>query len=161
MAENSPADILKLTALLRDSGSVTHRLLAAWGNVPLLLMRDIDWGRRPLVIIGFEDLMMWPLLPPGTLLQLDPKKRTVTDGSWSEFERPVYLIEYGGRFQCCYAQRKGDLLLLISHADSPFQAITSVPYKTAKVRGQLTPILRPLATRDGPFGRPTKARREF
>jgi hypothetical protein len=102
--------------------------------------------------------MMWPLLPPGTLLQLDPKKRTVTDGSWSEFERPVYLIEYGGRFQCCYAQRKGDLLLLISHAESPRQPITSVPYKTAKVRGQLAPILRPLATRDGPFGRPTKAR---
>ena len=161
VADNSPTDILQLTALLRDSGSATHRLLAAWSSVPMLLMQDFDWERGPLVIIGFDDLMMWPLLPPGTLLQLDPKQRNVTVGTWSEFERPVYLIEYDGRFQCCHAQRRGDSLLLISHADSPRPPITSVPYKKAKVRGRLTPIFRPLATRDGPFGRSTRARRDF
>ena len=160
MADTSPTDKLQLTALLRDSASATHRLLATWGNVPFLLMQEIDWERGPLVLIGFNDLMMWPLLPPGTLLQLDPRKRRVIDGSWSEFERPVYLIEYGGRFQCCHAQRKGDSLLLISHADSPRQPITTVPFRKAKVHGQLTPIFRPLATRDGPVGRSTRWQRD-
>ena len=160
MADTSPADKLQLTALLRDSGSATHRLLMAWSNVPLLLMQEIDWERGPLVLIGFDDLMMWPLLPPGTLLQLDQKKRSVSDGNWSEFERPVFLIEYDGRFQCCHAQRRSDSLLLISHADSPRQPITVVPYKRARVRGQLTPIFRPLATRDGAVGRSTRWQRD-
>jgi hypothetical protein len=160
VADTAPADKLRLTSLLRDSASSTHRLLAAWSNIPLLLMQEIDWERGPLVLIGFEDLMMWPLLPPGTLLQLDQKKRRVSAGSWTEFERPVYLIEYGGRFQCCHAQRRGDSLLLISHADSPRQPITSVPYKKVRVRGQLTPIFRPLATRDGPVGRSTRWQRD-
>ena len=160
MADTSPTEKLQLTSLLRDSGSATHRLLMAWSNVPLLLMQEIDWERGPLVIIGFEDLMMWPLLPPGTLLQLDQNKRKVTDGNWSEFARPVFLIEYEARFHCCHAQRRGDSLLLISHADSPHQPIRSVPYKKAKVRGQLTPIFRPLATRNGPFGRSTRWQRD-
>jgi hypothetical protein len=136
-------------------------LLATWSHVPFLLMQEIDWERGPLVVIGFEDLMMWPLLPPGTLLQLDTKKRKVVDGSWTEFERPVYLIEYQGKFQCCHLQRKGDMILLISHADSPRHEIAKLPRKDVRVRGQLTPIFRPLATRDGPFGRQTKSRRDL
>ena len=118
------------------------------------MMVDIDWERGPLVLIGFQDLMMWPLLPPGTLLQLNQKRRRISDGSWSEFDRPVYLIEYAGKFHCCYAQRKRDALLLISHNESPLRPITSVPSKEARVRGELTPIFRPLATRDTPAGRP-------
>jgi hypothetical protein len=156
LAQNSYVDKLRLTTLLRDCASATHRLLIAWIDVPLLMMLDIDWERGPLVVIGLEDLMMWPLLPPGTLLQLDQKRRKVIEGRWSEFERPVYLIEYAGKFHCCYAQRKGESLLLISHNESPIRPITSVPSKETRVRGQLTTIFRPLATRDTPAGRPTR-----
>jgi hypothetical protein len=153
MADDSVTDRLRLTALLRDSSSATHQLLLAWTDVPLLMMLDVDWERGPLVLVGLEDLMMWPLLPPGSLLQLNQKRRKITEGRWSEFERPVYLIEYAGKFYCCYAQRKGENLLLISHDESPIRPITAVPSKNARVRGELTPIFRPLATRDTPAGR--------
>ena len=153
MADSSVTDKLRLTALLRDSSSATHQLLLAWIDAPLLMMLDIDWERGPLVLIGLEDLMMWPLLPPGSVLQLNQKRRKIREGRWPEFERPVYLIEYAGRFYCCYAQRKGENLLLISHDESPIRPITSVPSKRARVRGELTPIFRPLATRGTPTGR--------
>jgi len=146
-------DSKELTAVLKDPASATSRLLTAWAEIPLLLMLDIDWERGPLVIIGLKDYMMWPLLPPGSLLQLDPKMRTIAGGTWSEFERPVYLIEYRGRFCCCHAQRKGQVLLLISHAESPSPPTTLVPFREAKVRGQLTPIFRPLAKRGTAFER--------
>jgi hypothetical protein len=147
---------LQLTKMLRDSSTATHRLLEAWTEVPLLMMLNVDWEQGPLVLIGIEDLMMWPLLPPGSLLQLNPKQRKVLEGKWSEFERPVYLVEYEGKFYCCYAQRKGEQLLLISHNESPIRRITSIPSKEARVRGQLKTIFRALATRDMPAGRPTK-----
>jgi hypothetical protein len=158
LAKRKLVDNTELTAVLDDPANATRRLLSTWSDIPLLLMLDIDWERGPLVIIGRSDYMMWPLLPPGSLLQLDTKARTITGGAWSEFERPVYLIEHGGRFYCCHAQHKGPVLLLISHVESPWPPIKSIPFKDAKVRGQLTPIFRPLATRGSAAGRSSKAR---
>ena len=152
-------DQRELTTILHDPASALYRLLTVWSDTPLLLMLDVDWDRGPLVLIGLSDRMMWPLLPPGSLLQLDRKVRTITPGSWSEFERPIYLIEYKGRFYCCHAQRRGDTLRLISHGESPLPPIISVPFKEAKVRGQLTPIFRPLATRGSQAGRPNNRRK--
>jgi len=146
-------DKLELTTILQDPASATRRLLSAWSNVPLLLMLDIDWSRGPLVFVGLSDQMMSPLLPPGSLLQLNQKVRTVANGLWTEFERPVYVIEYKDRFYCCHAQRQGETLRLISHDESPSRCIIRVPVREAKVRGQVTPIFRPLTPRNTPAGR--------
>ena len=152
-------DKRELTQVLQDPASAMRRLLSAWSDVPLLLMLDVDWDRGPLVLIGLSDRMMWPLLPPGSLLQLDSKVRTIAGGSWPEFERPIYLIEYRGRFYCCHAQRRGETLRLISHAESPSPPAISILFKEARVRGQVKPIFRPLATRGSAAGRPTGRRR--
>lgn len=152
-------DKRELTTVLQDPASALRHLLSVWSEVPVLLMLDADWDRGPLVLVGKSDRMMWPLLPPGSLLQLDQRVRTVAEGMWSEFERPIYLIEYRGRFHCCHAQRRGDTLRLISHLESPAPPSISVPFKQAKVRGQVTPIFRPLATRGSAAGRPSGRRK--
>jgi hypothetical protein len=147
-------DEREMTTIFLDPASATRRLLNAWSDIPLLLMVDVDWERGPLVLVGASDRMLWPMIPPGSLLQLNQKVKTVDNGSWLEFERPLYLIEFKSRFYCCHAQRRGDTLRLISHAESPSPPAISVPFKEAKVRGQLTPIFRPLATRGSAAGRP-------
>jgi hypothetical protein len=145
LANRTSVDAKELISVLNDPTSATTRLLTVWSNVPLLLMLDVDWERGPLVLIGLEDYTMWPLLPPGTLLQLDPKVRKIADGAWTEFERPIYLIEHNNRFYCSHAQRKGQTLLLISHAESPSPPSTPIPFREARIRGRLKPIFRPLA----------------
>ena len=85
----SIVDKRELTTVLQDPASATRRILSVWSEIPLLLMLDVDWDRGPLVMIGLADRMMWPLLPPGSLLQLDPKVRTIADGLLPEFERPI------------------------------------------------------------------------
>jgi hypothetical protein len=149
-------DPRELIRLLRDRESATNQLLTAWADAPMLLMLEEDWEGGPLVVVGASDTMLWPLVPPGSLLRLDPKARKIQDGSWLEFERPIYLIEYKGKFYCCYAQRRGDMLRLISHLESPAPPSLSVPFKEARVRGQLKPVFRPLATRGSPAGRPQR-----
>ena len=152
-------DKRELTILLQDPASAMRRLLSVWSDIPVLLMLDVDWQRGPLVMIGLSDRMMWPLLPPGSLLQLDARERTIAEGSWPEFERPIYLIEYRGRFFCCHAQRRGEMLRLISHAESPAPPATSILFKEAKVRGRVKPIFKPLPTRGSAAGRPGSRRR--
>lgn len=119
----------ELTTILHDPRSTMRRLLKIWGTVPLLLMLEVDWDRGPLVLVGTADRMMSPLLPPGSLLQLDQTVHEVGDASPTAFERPIYLIEYRNKFYCC-------------HWPPSF----SVSLKEVKVRGQVTPIFRPLAT---------------
>jgi hypothetical protein len=150
-------DKRELTTVLQDPGA-TRSLLSVWAHVPVPLMLDVDWERGPLVLVGLSDRMMWPLLPPGSLLQLDQRIRNVVNGKWSEFERPVYLIEYRGRFYCCHAERRRETLRLISHHESPEPPSVSIPMKEAKVRGQVNLIFRPLATRGTAAGRPGKRR---
>jgi len=150
------ADLIQIVRALRDRESATNRLLNAWADTPMLLMLEEDWQGGPLVVVGFSDRMLWPLLPPGSLLRLDSKSRKIEERSWPEFERPIYLIEYRGRFYCCHAQRRGDMLRLLSHLESPAPPSFSVPYKDARVRGQLKPIFRPLATRGSFAGRPQR-----
>ena len=137
----------QFTRVLTDPANATRQLLTLWGDVPLLMMLDVDWERGPLVLIGTSDYMMWPLFPPGSLLQLNAKLRTIAEGDWTEFERPVYLIEYNARFYCCYAQQKRQSLLLIPHEESPSRNIMTIPSREGRVRGRLTPVFRPLATR--------------
>lgn len=149
-------DPRELTILLRDRDSATNRLLSAWADVPMLLMMDEDWERGPFVIVGLSDRMLWPMIPPGSLLRLNTKARKIQDGAWPEFERPIYLIEYKDRFHCCHAQRRGDMLRMISHLESPAPPSISVPYKEIRVRGQLTVVFRPLATRGSLAGRPQR-----
>jgi hypothetical protein len=156
MRKECQVDKRELTIILQNPATATHRLLTVWSDVPLLLMLDVDWERGPLVLVGLSDRMMWPLLPPGSLLQLDPKVRTVENGSWTEFERPIYLVECRGRFHVCHAQRRGDILRLISHLESPAPPSISVPVKEARIRGQVTPIFRPLPARGSLAGRPRR-----
>jgi hypothetical protein len=146
-------DLRELTTILDDPESATHQLLKIWRDVPLLLMLEVDWERGPLVLIGTADRMMSPLLPPGSLLQLDQTVRTISDGNFSEFERPVYLIEYRSRFFCCHAERRGNTLRLMSHRESRRPPDILVPFKEARLRGQVTPIFRPLTARPGVAGR--------
>ncbi len=148
-----------LTQVLYDPVSAMRGLITAWADVPLMLMLEADWDRGPFVLIGMADRMMWPLLPPGSLLQLDAKVRTIASGSWPEFERPIYLIEYRGRFYCCHAERRGETLRLNSHQESQARPVISIPFKEARVRGQVRPIFRPLAYRGSPAGRPNNRRR--
>lgn len=146
-------DSEEYTTILQDPVSAMRTILSVWSDVPILLMLDVDWDRGPLVLIGSSDRMMWPLLPPGSLLQLDRTVRTITNGNWSEFDRPIYLIEYRSKFCCCHAQRRVDTLRLISHRESHEPPSISIPFKEAKVRGQVTPIFRPLINRFQPAPR--------
>ncbi len=159
MAKRDLDESAALTSVLNHPESATNQLLRRWVNIPFLLMLDIDWKRGPLVMIGLNDYMMWPLLPPGSLLQLEPKARRIPGGSWTEFERPVYLIEHGERFYCCHAEQKGRMIVIMPHLESRWAEIKTIPIKDVRVRGQLIPVFRPLATRGSAAGRPAKGQK--
>jgi len=68
---------------------------------------------------------MYPLILPGSFLQVDETKRKVLPGPWrSEYERPIYFMETRQGHLCSWCEQSNRTLTLISHP------MSSVPTRT-------------------------------
>jgi hypothetical protein len=53
--------------------------------------------------IGMKDRMMYPLITPGAIVQIDEKRPQIVRGPFHhESERPIYLLEMRTGFACCW-----------------------------------------------------------
>ena len=57
--------------------------------------------------VGTQDFTMYPILPPGSFIQVDEAKNKVVEGSWrSEYERPIYFVETRDGHTCCWCSMR-------------------------------------------------------
>ena len=117
------------------------RMIQSWGIVPLthltaLLETDYTYG-----YIGSDDLTMYPLLLPGTFVQVDESKNRVEERLWrSEYERPIYFVESRDGFTCCWCSVKGERIILQPHPLSPAQPRMMRYPQEAEVVGQVVGV---------------------
>jgi transcriptional regulator with XRE-family HTH domain len=117
------------------------RMVEQWGLVPLAYLSQLGGDKYTYGYIGSEDFTMYPLLPPGTFLQVDESKNKVVQGMWrSEYERPVYFVEMRDGYTCCWCTLKGDHILLQSHPLSPVAVRLLRHPQDAEVIGQVVGI---------------------
>ena len=79
-------------------------------------------ARRPILygVIGSTDLTMDPLLPPGSLLQIDSGRNEIETPRWrNEYERPIYFVHAAKGFECGWCEVSDSKLNLIPHPLSP------------------------------------------
>jgi transcriptional regulator with XRE-family HTH domain len=70
--------------------------------------------------LGASDLTMYPLIRPGSLLQIDTHQNRLQIASWhNEFERPIYFVELRGGYACGWCELQRNQLLIIPHHSSP------------------------------------------
>src|SRR5690349_15295071 len=58
------------------------RMIEQWGLVPLAYLAQFTNHHFTYGYIGSEDLTMYPILPPGSFVQVDESKNKVMDGGW-------------------------------------------------------------------------------
>ncbi|MCC7174040.1 MAG: helix-turn-helix transcriptional regulator [Bryobacterales bacterium] len=130
------------------------RMIQRWGTLPLGLLKGLDLKNQRYGYIGTEDWSMYPLLPPGSLVLVDEARRKVIDGGWeSEFERPIYFLEYREGYACSWCQLSKNRLVLQPHPASRCAAHIYAYPSEIEVVGQVVGA----ATRLGP-GRRRRAR---
>ena len=85
--------------------------------------KDLSTGDRSLVLfgmLGLMDLTMDPLIPPGSLLQIDSGLREVETAHWrNEYERPIYFVKEPRGYACGWCEVGEANLSLIPHPLSP------------------------------------------
>ncbi len=125
---------------LRKTSNI-GRLVEQWGLVPLSYLEQFANCHFTYGYIGNEDLTMYPLLPPGSFIQVDEARNKVSDGGWrTEYERPVYFVETRSGYTCCWCSLSGESIILQSHPLSPV-AVRVLRYpQEAEVIGQVVGV---------------------
>ncbi|MGH9530146.1 MAG: hypothetical protein ACRD2S_09550 [Terriglobales bacterium] len=126
-----------------DSRRTTNfsRMVETWGVVPLSYLEQFASHEFTYGYIGSEDLTMYPLLPPGTFLQVDESRNEVAKGGWrSEYERPIYFVETRERHVCCWCTLNGEDIILQPHPLSPVAATVLKYPQDAEVIGQVVGV---------------------
>jgi transcriptional regulator with XRE-family HTH domain len=117
------------------------RMVEKWGIVPLAYLTQFANCRFTYGYVGSEDLTMYPILPPGTFVQVDESRDTVAAGGWrSEYERPIYFVETRNGHICCWCSLVGDEIILQSHPLSPVPARVLRYPQEAEVVGQVVGV---------------------
>lgn len=117
------------------------RMIEQWGVVPLSYLEQFSNTHYTYGYIGSEDFTMYPILQPGSFVQIDESKNKVLQGMWrSEYERPIYFVETRAGYSCCWCTLKGDQLVLQPHPLSPMQIRMLRHPQDAEVIGQVVGV---------------------
>jgi transcriptional regulator with XRE-family HTH domain len=124
----------------RRSASLS-RMVEQWGSVPLAYLAKFSGEKYTYGYIGSEDFTMYPLLPPGTFLQVDESRTKVVTGMWrSEYERPIYFVETREGYTCSWCSLKGDQIILQPHPLSPAAVRVMRHPQEAEVLGRVVGV---------------------
>jgi len=123
-----------------------RRAIEQWGTVPMAYLELFADDRYTYGYIGSEDFTMYPILQPGSFVQVDEAKNKVGEGIWhSEFERPIYFVEMREGFTCCWCSIKRDTIVLQPHPLSPVSVRVLRYPQEAEVLGQVIGVAMRLA----------------
>ena len=117
------------------------RMIDQWGTVPMAFLENLTTRNCLYAYIGLRDYTMYPLLLPGSLLQVDESRHTVQMKKWpSELQRPIYFVELRDGFTCCWCAVEGEKLTLQAHPMSPVPTRIVRLNQDAEVLGQVVGV---------------------
>jgi transcriptional regulator with XRE-family HTH domain len=124
------------------------RFVQQWGAVPTAYLEEMVSRPFTYVLIGAEDRTMYPLITPGSFVQVDESQEYVVSAWRSEYERPVYLVETRDQLICCWCELQGDKIILQSHPLSQVPVRVMNHPQDAEIVGRVVGIAMSLSARE-------------
>ncbi len=121
-ADTSDTIVVPMKSLRRlrlDRTNLLARLGKIWGEIPVRLIQHLDLRNGVYGFVGMSDRTMYPIIRPGSIVQIDQNQRKVASTKWqNEHERPIYFIELRGEYICSWCEMKDGYLSAIPHPNS-------------------------------------------
>jgi transcriptional regulator with XRE-family HTH domain len=129
--------------------NLISRVFESWKEIPVGLLQQIDLRNSILGYIGLKDYTMYPLLRPGSVVQVDSRQKSIKSGGWrNEYERPIYFVETRESCVCSWCDLDGSHLFLIPGPLSS-QQLRRVRYPLdAEIVGRVTGVVMSLVDRE-------------
>ena len=117
------------------------RMVEKWGLVPVAYLAQFADSDFTYGYVGTEDFTMYPILPPGSFIQVDESRSRVVEGSWlSENERPIYFEETRDVHTCSWCSMRREEIILQPHPLSPVPVRILRHPQEAEVLGQVVGV---------------------
>lgn len=101
-----------------DKTNLLSRLIEIWGDVPNRLIQHLDLRNGVYGFVGMADRTMYPIIRPGSIVQIDQNQRKIIPKWRNEHERPIYFIELRGEYICSWCEIRDGYLSAIPHPNS-------------------------------------------
>lgn len=134
-----------------DRTALLSRMVEVWGDIPVAVLKTMQLRRQRYGFIGLEDYMMYPLLRPGSFVQIDDSQKVQSGVYSSEWDRPVYFIETRAGYVCSWCEFRKGKLIAIPHPLSPCRTQEFIHPMEAEVIGRVTAVAARLS---GPAQKP-------
>jgi hypothetical protein len=141
----SPGQTISLPLELRENvqlarTNLVSRMFEAWGEIPVALLQQLDLRHCLCGYIGLEDYTLFPLIRPGSFVEIDSRQNKVKSNWQSEFDRPIYFVELRNGYACSWCELDGSQLILVPCPQSRGQ-IRQVRYPAdADIIGRVTAV---------------------
>jgi len=136
---------IQIPAELKEKIPLKHtnlvsRMFGNWGGIPVSLLSRMD-ARAVYGYVGMEDFTLFPLIRPGSFVEIDVRQKKIDQRNWSnEFDRPIYFVELRDSYACSWCEVRDDRLLLVPHPQSRIQ-VRQIRYPLdADVIGRVTAV---------------------
>jgi transcriptional regulator with XRE-family HTH domain len=124
-----------------DKTNLLSRLLEIWGEVPIRMLQHIDTGKCEYGFIGMSDFTMFPILRPGSIVQIDGSQQKISQAKWqNEHDRPIYFVELRGEFICSWCEIRGGNLLAVPSPHSGCAIRQFLYPREAEIVGRVTGV---------------------
>jgi transcriptional regulator with XRE-family HTH domain len=124
-----------------DRTDLVSRMFTGLGRPESSLFPQSSAGMSVYGYIGTSDFTLYPLIRPGTFVEIDPLQRRIESGRWENvFERPIYFVELRDEYACSWCEEKGGSLVLIPYPQSGCRVREVRHPAQAEVIGRVTAI---------------------
>ncbi len=124
-----------------DRTNLISRLGETWGSVPIRALQHLDLRSGVYGVIGASDFTMYPLLRPGSIVQIDENQTKPSQVKWkNEHDRPIYFIELRGEFICSWCEIGEGTLLAVPYPSPKSEIRRFAHPREAEVVGRVTSV---------------------
>ena len=124
-----------------EKTNLLARVVEKWDQIPIGFLQHLDLRKSVYGYIGLEDFTLYPLIRPGSLVQIDASQRKISTEKWkTEFDRPIYFVELRIGYVCSWCQVDRGQLMVIPHPQSG-QDVRRFDYPSqAEIVGRVTGV---------------------
>jgi hypothetical protein len=77
-----------------EKSNLVSKMFGQWGGIPASLFSSGSGDKSVYGYVGIEDYTLFPLIRPGSFVQIDVNQTKVDRAGWrNEYDRPIYFVE--------------------------------------------------------------------